>query len=386
MALAVDSSSTIGAQTASSSWSWAHTCASGSVLFVAVSSNGTPPTGVTYNGDALTKAVEKDYSTSVNVTIWYILSPDTGSSYNVVVSFSAGMYGDAGAVSFTGADTSSQPDCTASETGTSTTTNVLNITTNTDNCYILDALAVESTWLNTAPEEDGTQTQVYDTSAVFLAEGSSYKSVGSAGAQTMTWTWTVNFGLAARYVHCGVGVKPAGAGTNYEKALSDSFSMTDSLVRGSGKVASDSMSFTDSITNKVVDVVKTDSMTFGDEIGTKWNAKRTLTDTISLADTTSKGVSTTKSEAVAISEASLSKKYEKPLTETISLADSLSKGVAVPKEDSITFSDSLVKLYSGVKADTLTITDVGFSYRVPRDKPTISVGKTTPTMKSDNED
>jgi hypothetical protein len=210
MALAVDSTSTSGVKNGTDPWTWSHTCASGSVLFVSVNANGAPPTGVTYNGDALTKAVERDSGTVLNSSIWYILSPDTGSAYNIVVDFATGMYGEASGISFTGADTSSQPDATASETGSSTTTNVLNITTVANNCYIIDAIAVDATWINTHIEENAAQTQLHDSTSTFLDQGSSYKDAGAAGAKTMTWTWTVNFGFPATYTHVGVSVKPAG--------------------------------------------------------------------------------------------------------------------------------------------------------------------------------
>lgn len=84
------------------SFTWSHTCSgTNRVLVVNVFSSDRHPTGVTYNGDALTQIkAQANYGYQ---STWLLIAPDTGAN-NIVVSFSSGSYCTAQAISLNGAN------------------------------------------------------------------------------------------------------------------------------------------------------------------------------------------------------------------------------------------------------------------------------------------
>lgn len=208
MALAVDATSADGVQSSTTNWTWSHTCSGTErILVVAFISNGVAATACTYNSVALTKAHEAN-AAGVCAQVWYLINPASGT--NTILFTNGAAYGEGSAVSFTGADQATQPDATAAETGSSATTNVLNITTVAADTYIVDCIAVIDTFITSGPTKAAAQTLIDATNATFMNGGSSYKAQAAAGASTSTWTWTLSFSSAA-YAHVGMSIKPAAA-------------------------------------------------------------------------------------------------------------------------------------------------------------------------------
>ena len=207
MALAVDAISNSGAKSSADPWTWSHTCSgSNRVLVVAVSSDNDFPSSVTYNGVALTQvagaSIQHATNTAKKVSLWYLIAPATGSN-TVSVDFPDGNYGAAGAISFTGADQTTQPDIESEEQATATS-NTLNISTVTDGAYIVDAIQKDAG--TTALTMDAGQTEIYNFSPTFNRSGGSYKAAGTPGAKTMTWTWGTD---NQEYAHAAIAIKPA---------------------------------------------------------------------------------------------------------------------------------------------------------------------------------
>ena len=225
----IDAVTSIAAQASTDPWTWSHTVANedNRALVVGVQAYNQHPTGVTYNGDALTQAQATNNGIAYS-SIWYRANPDVGTA-NISVDFSGVAYGRAGGISFYGVDQGSLPDSSAAEQGTSATTNVLNITTNADNCYIIDSITLDTSLTNTGPIAASDQTANYGSSAAtFVDAGMSYKSVGNAGTQTMTETWTVAASVAS-YGHTGLAFAPADESpADLSVAPSDSVTITES--------------------------------------------------------------------------------------------------------------------------------------------------------------
>lgn len=104
-----------GHNEATTSLTISHTVASGAdMLLVAVSTHsnvGTRlPTGATWNGGAMTQLSQVFYSASgvyeATSTFYYITNPTSG-THDVVISYTAALYGAAVVVDFTGVDTAS---------------------------------------------------------------------------------------------------------------------------------------------------------------------------------------------------------------------------------------------------------------------------------------
>jgi len=138
----------------SNTLSWSHTIGSGSnrILIVTSAAEGDDATehiitGVTYNGQGLTKAVSHVVGTTYRASseIWYLLENDLPSagSYTVQISFTASTIGySAAAISFENVSQSAPEAMNTNddgETGASSITT--SITTQTNGAWVVDVVA-----------------------------------------------------------------------------------------------------------------------------------------------------------------------------------------------------------------------------------------------------
>lgn len=139
MAIAVDTT-TDGSNTTGTSLTYSHTCTgSNLILFVGVQADPSSDliSGVTYNSVAMTLVDKNQRGGSSRWTyLFYLIAPATG-AHNVVVSASSSSYIESGAVSYTGAKQSGQPDATNKSSGTATNL-ALATTTVADNAWVLE--------------------------------------------------------------------------------------------------------------------------------------------------------------------------------------------------------------------------------------------------------
>ena len=133
MAVTLDSTSKGGSTPLlSSSLTFAHTCSGDDrILVVMVWENNTVnnPTGVTYNSVSLTRLTS--VSKNENLSLWYLLSPDTG-THNIVASYGNDNYSRAISASFNGANNISNGTATTSKLSNPT----ISITSSTGNVCI----------------------------------------------------------------------------------------------------------------------------------------------------------------------------------------------------------------------------------------------------------
>lgn len=185
-------------RTSVSSVTLSHVVGSGSnrILVVTVKSRDNssatdlPITGITYNGVALTK-IRSDMTgdpNRVRTEIWYLVDPASG-THDVVVSFTGTVDRTVvSAYSMQGAKTTGVPDANAgsASAGTSVTTN---ITTVADGAIIIDALYTKDL---VSPEPEGTQIrrEAVNVNSNDDRTAGSTKKKATAGATSMSWTWT----------------------------------------------------------------------------------------------------------------------------------------------------------------------------------------------------
>lgn len=215
----------------SSSYSFNHTCNTGtSLLVVTVSgydstSTDLPVSSVTYNGTGLTKAREYQAPSGYEIgSIWYMTSPPTGSSYSIVVTH-AGKVSDtsASAVNLIGTATSSPVD--------NYYEGVVSYSAGYSN-GIVNPAATGSMAVGCGLNPQGdpskiefrTGTQIYELDVGGSIDGSGY-NLESGGTATVDWTQT------SGYNSQGVVVtfKPATA-TNPQPNVYDSPTATDVVV------------------------------------------------------------------------------------------------------------------------------------------------------------
>lgn len=140
MAIALDAASTISAQAATTSLTFSHTCTGANrILFVyAGNQQGTPSiTGVTYNGVAMTFIARTDSQSNERTELWYLVAPATGAN-NVVISVSGSSKIAGGAISYTGAAQTGQPDSSnVSPSPTSGTSVTVSTTVVASGCWLV---------------------------------------------------------------------------------------------------------------------------------------------------------------------------------------------------------------------------------------------------------
>lgn len=159
--------------------------------------------GVTYNGDALTAVPNgEDNNGQFNITLYYMVAPDTGSN-TVSVSTTGSVY-DIGmiAMSFTGADQSTPLGTAVTATGSSTTPSV-NISSASGEIVVDGLIIVHSGTLTVGADQ--TQRVNTNTANAFIKYASSTES--GVSSTTMSWSNSTSQDWAI----AGVAVKPVAA-------------------------------------------------------------------------------------------------------------------------------------------------------------------------------
>jgi len=173
----------------------------------------------------------------------------------------------------------------------------------------------------------------------------------------------------------GTGTE-AGGGTDYEKSLSDTVAIADSMVKAVGKYPSDeavaisdtlskgvglnkaeaAFTLSDSIVKEPGKVLA-DTVTLADATPVK-SAGKILADTIAIADSPVKAVGKILADTVTIGE-SLSKAIGQAFSDTVTIADTFARAVSYIKalSDTVTITDSLAKSFGKIISDTVTIAD-----------------------------
>lgn len=167
---------------------FSHTVASGEdllVLCMSLRDNATNIVSATFNGDALSKAVEINGTVDdLGTEIWYMVNPDVG-TFSVSIDLSTFDALGVTAANFSGVDTSDPLDTFNSAEGDSADVTVA-VTPSAANALVVDCMITED---GSAPTENGAnQTTLFATDEGVWASGSSYVIQTSAVEETMAWT------------------------------------------------------------------------------------------------------------------------------------------------------------------------------------------------------
>lgn len=198
MAIAHDSTTSGASARGASSLTVAHTCTGSDVgLFVTlnwINANFTAGTitGVTYNGNAMSKLA--DYAPSANfyTSLWFIyIGTGDATSHDVVATVASGGFNSItlGAISLTGVS-STQNGAVNSASGTSTSPSVTVTTTNA-NAWLVTTAIINDTVAHTSPSASGNNTIRWniDTDAATAASGAGITTTTTtAGSNTASLT------------------------------------------------------------------------------------------------------------------------------------------------------------------------------------------------------
>ncbi len=179
--LEIDATSS-GTSVDATSITWSHTVSgSDRVIFVGVANQTAQPTGVTFNGDALTSVFTAAQADTYYVSGWVLIAPDTG-AHDIVVSYAGTTSGINGyGISFTGAHQTTAVGTPATSNGWGSTSTI-DVTAETGD-IVVDIMNCGS---STEPSIGANQTQIHTANP-----GTTYqKGSREAGASTTTMSWT----------------------------------------------------------------------------------------------------------------------------------------------------------------------------------------------------
>jgi len=174
-----------------------HTCSAGSNRKLIVFASGermgaTDITGVTYNGQALTKVTEIDLGTTYQNchSAWYLDDadfPGTPGAYNVVASYSDSVSN--GIVHIVELNNAAQGDPEAYNTSTasSTTTISTSVTTQNDGSLIVGGVSCGDVGRTFSPTTGQTELEETDVGGGLNSAVTGAESIATAGSESMAW-------------------------------------------------------------------------------------------------------------------------------------------------------------------------------------------------------
>lgn len=159
-----------------------HTCTgSDRILFVGTKGASGYSTGTTYNGVSMTRIADVQSGVGeYHLSLFYLIAPSTGTN-SVSTTVASGNIGFTSS-SYTGANQTTQPDVSTSNTGSGTSLTT-SVTTVTNNAWLVGYF---SSAANTLTQSTGTN--FVQTQANNVALGDSNGSVGTAGSYSMAVT------------------------------------------------------------------------------------------------------------------------------------------------------------------------------------------------------
>ena len=171
------------------------------VVFLAA---GSAPSGVTFNGDALTQ-LDTQVNGSTGAHIWYRVAPDVATG-NVVITFSGSTHAAATVLSLYNVDQSTPFGTAVKGTGTSTGAQPSLDVTTTVGDFVIDVVAGESSILSSVPGTD--QNSMTDSAS----GGHAYHTATRKYAQRTTTTMSQTLTGSDAWAHVAAGVKAATGG------------------------------------------------------------------------------------------------------------------------------------------------------------------------------
>ena len=169
-----------------------YTCGSGATLLVLgiVTAGNTARTGgaPTYNGVAMTQVDSTRIATEVNVEMWYLADPSTGSAYTISVpnSNTRTLYVTASSYKAASGKTSILDVSNGGQDTTGSANPYVCVTTTADGDAIVDILG---DGLDTAPTaNDGAYTLLYSTDDGAYSDNAQYRLQPAAGMDCPDWT------------------------------------------------------------------------------------------------------------------------------------------------------------------------------------------------------
>lgn len=380
MALAVDN---ISGGESNSPLTFNHTLGTtdpnGLIVVVAHTNSGNAGNlSATFNGVAMNVAMATG-----SQAIFYLNNPPTGKrdgptagTYSIVITDSSTgtKKVSAGSISFTGADQVTPLGTPVHNSGTSTLatfqTTVTVVTTKANSIVVSMGGCASNNIQSTQAGVGDTQITAQPQPMAIEAQ---QKAVATASSDAESTTF-VSTALSNAWEMCGVEV--IGVYTHaYTSALSESYSIVDSIIRSTSRIFTDTVTlienyanqarriFTDALDGSFVDsMVKKVSKPFSDALDGSFTdsiirmASRAFNDSITMADSFVWTISKPFSEVFTLAD-SMIKKWFTTFTDTFSIVDTFIRGTFRSYSDSLTLSDSITRLTNKALTDVFSIAE-----------------------------
>lgn len=243
MAIAIDTSASLGNVTDTSLTAAYTTSGSNRILFVAAfdfTTSGNQITGVTYNGVALTQIESaQDDGSDQFVSFWYLVAPATGSN-NIVISASSSVLIYGIAASYTGVDQLTPINVSGVATTASAASISKSLTTTVDNTWTVAAVMAPS---GTYSAGAGTFLRQANASNTVIVDSNS--AITPAGSTSLT----ANISPNATNAMIMAAFNPVGAGTTTSTSTTSTSSSTSTSTSTSTTSTSSSTSTTSTSTS-----------------------------------------------------------------------------------------------------------------------------------------
>lgn len=231
MAIGFDTSASINTTTT------AYTCTGSARLLVVTIVYGNSGSGtissLTYNGVALTQAInQSNGNSSARAELWYLLAPASG-AHNIVFSWSAGPSGNVSpfAASYTGVKALDATGFNAPNASNSTLT--ATVTTTTDNDWMIglgfDSNGAGTNYTGTVTTTTQRQAALWDSNAALTPAGAKSVTFTGIGGQVEA---VIAAAFSPSFVYTAVLSQGSYSLTGFAATFTQNFHYTISLVMG----------------------------------------------------------------------------------------------------------------------------------------------------------
>jgi hypothetical protein len=311
----------------SSGSSATHNC-NGTLLVITVEFITTAPAttlSATYNGVAMSLAKNAKQTIGFDSAhIFYLKNPAQGVNTIQISGMSGQINMRIGAVSITGADATTPIGATASALFNNTANPwTCSLTTTAANSYSIDCFSDDSGENNpTQITPNNGQTIIFKSGNSDAVRGASgYKSIPTAAANTLGYTLTGASQNNTAAI-CAVEILAATT-TAWTKTLTESTTITDTLLRAITRPLSESTTITDSLSiGRILTKLVTELATITDTLGR--SITKLLSETATITEAFVRSIVRTFSESLSMT-ATFSKTVQLILTEAVTVTDVLKR-------------------------------------------------------------
>ena len=300
---------------------------------------------VTYNSVSMTEYT----GSSDTARLWYLASPSTGSSHNVVATFNGTGQCASIAAAYSGCNTGDLIGATQTASGSGTAVS-LSITTDTDNSLVVDTMTIGAGSATLTPGAGQRQKGTDISPGGNFTAGLSEEDVPTAGATTMSWTsgTSQSWAISAVEVH-GASAEPS-PNVNDTITITESVSIT--LINDVN--VNDTISITESVTMMVdMNISVNDLITITESVTMMVDMNISVNDTVSITEDVSAlitldfgfsvndAISITESVTVLITELFID------VSDTITITEAVTMllGIAIDVNDTITLTEDITTTF-----------------------------------------